>query len=87
MTAKYLHCGNLLRKTINNSMDGLGNNTEIIAMIDGKQNDDFDRFNICLNENTHFNEFTFYFTDVAGNIVTPTDFVLVLDVEKTTGKI
>ena len=79
----YLCCPQLANATINANSDS-GLPTDIIGVVTNDQEIDPDRYTMFLNSERYFSELEIYFKDSAGNLVNPTNFVVVLDIEKST---
>jgi len=79
----YLHIPQLMNHTINPTKQGDGRLSDIVAVLDSSSSFDLDRHTICLNEEKQFQQFTVYFTNNQGNIITLSeDFVIVMDITK-----
>ena len=87
MTTYYLNIPELVQKSINNTILGNGQNSNIVTILQHPISDDEDRNRIHLQNNTVFNELTVYFTDQNGNEVAFDDFVVTLDLIKKADKI
>ena len=79
----YVCCPELAENTINRNSDS-GLPTDIIGIVTNDQEIDIDRFTMFLNGERWFKTLTIYFKDSQGNLVTPTNFVVCLDIEKET---
>ncbi len=77
-TKLFLH-SDIMEKTINNSLLGNGQDSDIILLISSPLQYTSDRFN--LYSRTMFFELTFYFTD-GSNVIAVNDFNILLDYEK-----
>ena len=79
----FLHSPTLMNKTINNTLNGKGQISDIIALLTDPLHYTTDRH--VLHSNTMFFKMEFYFSDGAGNIIAMNDFDILIDYEKTGG--
>ena len=78
----YLCCPELTEMSINrNSENGLP--SDVIAVITNDNEIDHDRHTMHINGERWFKNLTIYFKDSNNNIINPTNFCVVLDIEKS----
>ena len=81
----FLHVPTLMAKTVNNSIDGEGYNTDMVMLLSDSLTHNTDRHTLYLNSAVVFYELDVFFSDGQGTKINVTDFDILIDYEKKTG--